>query len=238
MMDFEIPHGADREYLIVFGVAAIYIATIPRGEPCIVGVSRDLGQTFDGIRDNWPWSEIGCAFWVKDRDTAEAIVAEATEVLPRDPEGRLAVRAEFARRQVEAVAAHWKITLTNHDAAMSRVHAAVRHVQETINHANASGDLAWFNAAYRAWRIEAKKFGRVMSYAEALARLRKAVTKRLITLDVINLDADLLPGIFPELPKQGAENYVDDLKKPVLSSRTRPRPKPRADGSGRRGVSH
>ncbi|WFU44168.1 hypothetical protein QA640_17975 [Bradyrhizobium sp. CB82] len=35
MMDFEIPHGADREYLIVFGVAAIYIATIPRGEPCI-----------------------------------------------------------------------------------------------------------------------------------------------------------------------------------------------------------
>ncbi|WP_323984490.1 hypothetical protein [Bradyrhizobium japonicum] len=237
-MDLEIPHGADREYLIVFGVAAIYIATIPRGEPCIVGVSRDLGQTFDGIRDNWPWSEIGCAFWVKNRDTAEAIVAEATEVLPRDPEGRLAVRAEFARRQVEAVAARWKITLTNHDAAMSRVHAAVRHVQETINHANATGDLAWFNAAYRSWRIEAKKFGRVMSYAEALARLRKAVTKRLITLDVINLDADLLPGIFPELPKQTAENYVDGLKKPVLSSRTRPRPKPRADGSGRRGVSH
>ncbi|MDA9498155.1 hypothetical protein XI05_11965 [Bradyrhizobium sp. CCBAU 11357] len=46
-------------------MAAIYIATIPRGEPCIVGVSRDLAQTFDGIRDNWPWSEIGCAFWVK-----------------------------------------------------------------------------------------------------------------------------------------------------------------------------
>ncbi|MGX1151421.1 hypothetical protein [Bradyrhizobium ottawaense] len=237
-MDFEMPHGADREYLIVFGVAAIYVATIPRGEPCIVGVSRDLSQTFDSIRDRWPWSEIGCAFWVKDRETAEALVTEATEVLPRDPEGRLAVRAEFARRQIELVAERWKVPLTDHDAAMSRVHAAVRRVQEKINEANTSGDLAWFNSAYRSWRIEAKKFGRVMSYAEALARLRKAVTKRLITLDVIDLDAALLPDIFPELPKTTAENYVDDLKKPVLSSRTRPRPKPRADGSGRRGVSH
>ncbi|VIO80085.1 hypothetical protein [Bradyrhizobium ivorense] len=237
-MDFEIPQGADREYLIVFGVAAIYVATIPRGEPCIVGVTRDLGQTFDAIRDNWAWSEIACAFWVKDRETAEVIVAEATEVLPRDPEGRLAVRAEFARRQIEAVAERSKVPLTNHDAAMSRVHAAVRHVQEKINEANASGDLAWFNSAYRSWRIEAKKFGRVMSYAEALARLRRAVTKRLITLDVINLDADLLPGIFPDLPNETAENYVDGSKKPVLSSRTRPRPKPRADGSGGRGISH
>ncbi|WP_157787986.1 hypothetical protein [Bradyrhizobium elkanii] len=238
MMEFEIPHAADREYLIVFGVAAIYIATIPRGEPCIVGVTRDLGQTFDGIRDKWPWSEIGCAFWVKDRDTAEAIVAEATEVLPRDPEGRLAVRAEFARRQIELVAERRKVPLTDHDAVMLRVHAAVRHVQEKINEANASGDLGWFNTAYRSWRIEAKKVGRVMSYAEALARLRKAVTKRLITLDVIDLDTDLLPDIFPELPNRAAENYVDGSKNRVLSSRTRPRPKPRADGSGRRGISH
>ncbi|MDA9498156.1 hypothetical protein [Bradyrhizobium sp. CCBAU 11357] len=60
-------------------------------------------------------------------------MAEATEVLPRDPEGRLAIRAEFAQRQVETVAARWKVTLTNHDAAMSRVRAAVHHVQETIN---------------------------------------------------------------------------------------------------------
>ncbi|WFU44169.1 hypothetical protein QA640_17980 [Bradyrhizobium sp. CB82] len=155
-------------------------------------------------------------------------MAEAIEVLPRDPDGRLAVRAEFARRQIEAVAERWNMTLTNHDAAMSRVRAAVRHVQEKINEANASGDLGWFNSAYRSWRIEAKKIGRVMSYAEALARLRKAVTKRLITLDVIDLDADLLPDIFPKLPIEAAEIYVDGSKKRVLSSRTRPKPKPRA----------
>ncbi|SCB51533.1 hypothetical protein GA0061099_101912 [Bradyrhizobium yuanmingense] len=67
-MDLEIPHGADREYLIVFGVAAIYIATIPRGEPCIVGVSRQttisqrgctstarLAQSMIATRYKKPW---------------------------------------------------------------------------------------------------------------------------------------------------------------------------------------
>ncbi|MDD1522424.1 MULTISPECIES: hypothetical protein [Bradyrhizobium] len=52
-----------------------------------------------------------------------------------------------------------------------------------------------------------------MSYTEALARLRKAVTKRLITLDVINLDADLLPDFFPNCQNFGAEIYVTKQKR-------------------------
>ncbi|MCP3460405.1 hypothetical protein [Bradyrhizobium sp. CCGUVB23] len=53
---------------------------------------------------------------------------------------------------------------------MARVKLAVRRVQVVIDAANTTGELAWFNAAYRAWRIEAKKVGRGMSYADALAR--------------------------------------------------------------------
>ncbi|UQR66193.1 hypothetical protein LRP30_13460 [Bradyrhizobium sp. C-145] len=206
MMDLEIPRGADREYLIVFGVAAIYVGTIPRGEPCIVGVSRDLDKTYEATHERWPWSEISCAFWVKDRDTAEAIANEVNGVLPHDLDGRLAVRAETARLQIERVACDWKISLTNHDAALARVQAAVRRVEEKISEANASGELAWFNAAYRGWRIEAKKVGRAMSYAEALARLRKEVTKRLITLDILDPGTDLLPAIFPDLRKAARKN--------------------------------
>jgi hypothetical protein len=198
-MHFEIPRGADREYLIVFGAAAIYIGTIPRGEPCIVGACRDLEKTLEAMRDRWPWSEIGCAFWVKDRDAAEVIAAEVNGVLPHDLDGRLAVRAETARRQIERVACGWKTPLTNHNAAMARVRWAVARVQEKIAEANAGGELAWFNAAYRQWRLEAKKSGRVMSYAEALARLRKAVTKRLITFENLDLGTDLLPEVFPAL---------------------------------------
>ncbi|MCP3460406.1 hypothetical protein [Bradyrhizobium sp. CCGUVB23] len=40
-MEFEIPQGAEREYLIIFGVAAIYIGTSPVGEPLLpAGISR------------------------------------------------------------------------------------------------------------------------------------------------------------------------------------------------------
>jgi|GEM_PF-5503407 len=205
-MHFEIPRGADREYLIVFGVAAIYLGTVPCGEPCIVGASRDLDKTYEAMHQRWPWSEISCAYWVKDRDTAEAIANEVNGILPHDLDGRLAVRVEDARRQIERVACEWKISLTNHDAAMARVHAAVRRVEEKISEANARGELAWFNAAYRDWRIEAKKIGRVMSYSEALARLRKEVTKRLITLDILDLGADILPAIFPDLRKPARKN--------------------------------
>ena len=198
-MEFEIPHGAEREYLIIFGVAAVYIGTSSIGEPCIVGATRDLNLTLRGMQRKWLRWEISCAYWVKDRDIAEAIAAEVSGALPHDQEDRLAVRAETAARQIEAVARDWNILLTNHAAAMARVKSAVRHVQEVIDAANATGQLAWFNAAYRVWRLDAKKIGCGMSYAEARARLRKAVTKRLITLDVLDCGETLLPDVFPLL---------------------------------------
>ncbi|WP_439372945.1 hypothetical protein [Bradyrhizobium sp. DASA03120] len=198
-MEFEIPHGAEREYLIIFGVAAIYVGTSPTGEPCIVGASRDLNLSQRGMQRKWLRSEISCAYWVKDRDTAEAIAAEVDGVLPHDQDGRLAVRAEVAARQIEHIARDWNIPLTNHDGAMARVKSAVRHVQEVIDAANKTGELAWFNTAYRAWRLDAQKVGAGMSYAEARARLRKAVTKRLITLDVLDCSETLLAEIFPAL---------------------------------------
>jgi hypothetical protein len=199
MIAFEIPHGAEREYLITFGVAAVYVGTTPVGEPCIVGASRDLNLSLRAMRRNWPSSEISCAYWVKDRDTAEAIAAEVNGALAHDQQGRLAVRGEIARRQIETVAFDWKIPLTGHDAAMARVKSSVRRVQEMIEAANKSGELAWFNAAYRAWRLDAKNSGAGMTYTEARARLRKAVTKRLITLNVLDCSEAVLPEIFPLL---------------------------------------
>lgn len=198
-MEFEIPHGAEREYLIIFGVAAVYIGTSPTGEPCIVGATRDLNLTQRSMQRKWLWSEISCAYWVKDRDIAEAIAAEVNAVLLHDQQGRLMVRAETAARQIERLARAWHVPLTNHDAAMARVKSAVRHVQEVIDAANATGELAWFNTAYKAWRLDAKKLGAGMSYAEARARPRKAVTKRLITLNVLDCSETLLAEIFPAL---------------------------------------
>jgi hypothetical protein len=46
----------------------------------------------------------------------------------------------------------------------------VKRVQDKIDEAQAAGDLAWFNSAYRSWRLEARRSGHGMSYAEARAR--------------------------------------------------------------------
>jgi hypothetical protein len=186
-MALEIPHGAEREYLIIFGVAAIYIATVPGRKQCIVGVTRDLGRSLAAMQTKWPHAEIIFAAWVKDRATATAIVAEIDGF----------VSVETARQEIEAVAANRQVLLTSHDVAMVRVRAAVARVKEKISEANATGGLAWFNSAYRAWRLEAQKPGQGMSYGEALVRLRRAVTKRLIEKDILALDSDLLPSIFP-----------------------------------------
>jgi hypothetical protein len=191
----EIPRGAEREYLITFGVAAIYIATVPGREQCFVGISRDLGRSLAAMQTKWPRAEIVYAVWVKDRATAKAIIAEIDG----------GASAEAARQEIEAVAANRQVRLTSHDAAMARVHAAVTRVREKINEANAAGDLEWFNATYRAWRIEAQKSGRGMSYAEAIARLRRTVTKRLIEKENVDLDPDLLPSIFPTLPARSGK---------------------------------
>jgi hypothetical protein len=166
----EIPQGAEREYLIVFGVAAIYIATSPSGEACIVGVSCDLARTHYAIRRRRSRMDIVAAFWVKDRAIADAIAVEVITGLPHDPEGFLAERAEVACWRIATVAARRHVPLTSHDATMARVRAAVERVQDKIDEAQAAGDLAWFNSAYRSWRLEARQSGHGMSYAEARAR--------------------------------------------------------------------
>jgi hypothetical protein len=63
--------------------------------------------------------------------------------------------------------------LTDHADVLLRARAAVAFVEDKIEQQQASGELAWFNQAYREWRLAAKAEGRSMTYAEARARLRR-----------------------------------------------------------------
>jgi hypothetical protein len=207
-MPIQIPTGAEREYLIIFGVAAIYVATRDQ-PPCMVRVSRDLGRSLTAMRKRWPGTEIASAFWVRDRATAKAIVAAV--------EGF--VSPEAARQEIEAVAANRQVALTNHDVTMGRVRAALQQIDDRIKEANKRGDLAWFNAAFRSWRLIAKNFGRGMSYAEARARLRRAAIKQLKTLGVNDLGPSLLSDVFPPLPLGAEKIQVDGLEKRGFPSR-------------------
>jgi hypothetical protein len=193
-----MPRGAEREYIATYGIVAIYVAALPTG-PTLVDTTRDLLRTWLAIRRRWLGVQITSALWVKDRSEAALIAREVNASIPHGTEGLLVATAKVAQRRIENVAAHMNIPLTDHDTVMARVRTAVQFVAESIDEAHAHGELAWFNTAFRAWRLEAKSVGRSMTYAEARARLRRVVTQRVLAGECHEVPAELLPAIFPAL---------------------------------------
>lgn len=198
-MVLKLPRAAEREYLAMYGIVAVYVASLPSGES-IVGFSRDLLHSLLTLRRQWRGLHISCAYWVKDRSEARLIANEVNARVLRHPERRvLLADAKAAQRTVENVAAHMGIALTEHDIVLLRARSAVAYIEDKIAQAHAAGELSWFNSTYRAWRIEAKAQGRFMTYAEARARLRQKLFRELL-LGEVQIGSDRL---FP--PLQGID---------------------------------
>lgn len=211
VVEFDIPRGAERSYFILFGVAAVFIATGSAGEPCLVAVSRDLGKSLTALQRKWPEMEITCAYWVRDRAFAQAIAAEVNHALPHLDETRLSARGETAARLLVKSAVEHDISLTGHNAAMVRVRDAIEQVESRLSDANRRGDLAWFNTAYREFRQRSRGTGIGMSYHTARARLRNEAIKQLIVQGVSRLTSDLSARIFPRLPGDAIKTPVDRM---------------------------
>jgi hypothetical protein len=142
--------------------------------------------------------ELASISWVESIEAARLIATEVCLPRAKDERGLMEGPPSTLVRAIEATAARMNISLTEHALVMRRVRTAVHTVKTKIAEAHASGELRWFNMAFRAWRLEAKKVGRVMSYAEALARLRRAAVVRLLSGG--DFTDELLPAIFPKLP--------------------------------------
>lgn len=194
-MVLKLPRAAEREYLAIYGIVAIYVAALPQG-PALVGYSRDLLHSLLTLRRRFRSLQITAAFWVKDKSEARMIVREVKASLAHGDEGLLVATAKTAQRRVENVAAHMGIALTEHDLVLMRTRTAVAYVEDKIVQAQAAGELTWFNSAYRAWRLEAKAHGRGMSYAEAKARLRQKLFREIL-LSEVQIGSERL---FPPLP--------------------------------------
>lgn len=195
-MALKLPRGAEREYLAIYGIVAIYVAALPAGASTFVSSSRDLLHSLLTLRRRWPALQITCAYWVKDKTEARLIMREVRASLAHGDDGLLVATARTAQRCVENTAAHMGIALTEHDTVLRRARTAVACIEQRIAQAQAAGELAWFNSAYRAWRLKAKQQGRGLSYAEARARLRKNIFRQILTNEV-----QIGPQqIFPPLP--------------------------------------
>jgi hypothetical protein len=171
----------------VLGVASIYIAKLP-SELCFLGVSRDLHLSDLSLQRRFPGSEIGCALWTRDRERADLVRRRVhAELLPTSD-------ISVLREAIIRAAVKLNIGLTEHETVMTRVGFLVQTIDRRLDEASRNGGLTWFNKAYRKWRLEAKQQGRVMTYSEARARLRRGVMVRMV-----KHSSDLLPSIFPTL---------------------------------------
>jgi hypothetical protein len=189
-MALELPRKAEREYITASGIVSVYVAALPSGR-ALVGLSRDLLHTLLAVRRRFSGAHIATAFWVQDKPTARLIARQVNADL-----AFLQPSARTAQRKVENVAAHMGIALTEHATVLARTRSAVAFVEERIAEAEAHGELSWFNSAYRDWRLEAKRHGRGMSYAEARARLRQKIFRAILTSD----DQITPNSVFPPLP--------------------------------------
>ncbi|MBO4221989.1 hypothetical protein [Bradyrhizobium neotropicale] len=202
--EIDLPRGALREYLIASHVAAVAVAIVPTGQ-CRVVATRDPGRTLVALRREFHGIELASIFWVESPEMARLIATEVSLPRVKDERGLMEGPASQLVRAIEATAARMNISLTEHAVVMRRVRSAVHLVKTKIAEAQARGELGWFNKAYREWRLEAKKVGRVMSYAEAQARLRRAAVVRALSGDFTDAGIEMLPAIFPKLPTPTAD---------------------------------
>jgi hypothetical protein len=174
----QIPRHAERQYIALLGIAAVYIASLPDGRRTVC-VSTDL------LRSRSYWrregnGEIEFVVWVKDRISACSI-------------RRLANRQSGdPRQQIRAAARALNIPVTEHAVVMDRVCTAIRTVDQRINAAHHCGELKWFNQAFRDWRLN----GHNLKYRHARSRLRDVVIKKIVARDCEEMQRALLPEIF------------------------------------------
>lgn len=193
-MALKLPRGAEREFIAASDIVAIYVVALPSG-PSRVGISRDLLHTLLAIRQRWPGALIPCAYWTKDKTEARLICREVYASLARGSEGLLVASAKTAQRRIENIAAHVGIQITEHAVVLQRARAAVGYVEQQIEHAQATGELSWFNRAFREWRLLAKEQGRSMCYAEARARLRRAMFRQILAAESQQFPIKLFPDL-------------------------------------------
>jgi hypothetical protein len=174
----QIPRRAERQYVALLGIAAVYVASLPDGRRTVC-VSTDL------LRSRSYWrreggGEIEFVVWVKDRISACSIRRLANRQIS-DP-----------RQQIRAAARALNIPVTEHAVVMDRVGTAIRTVDQRIAAAHDHGELRWFNQAFRDWRLN----GHGLNYRHARGRLRQAVIKKIVASDCEEMQPSLLPEIF------------------------------------------
>lgn len=194
----EMLDGAERKYIESIGIAAVCVAQV--GNCSIIGATRDLERTAQAWRQASGDTMMVAAWWVKRREIADAIMTAVRNRLPLTLDGMLDADHDRVQRHVHEAAQAMGVKLTEHATVAKRSRQAAERVRSVLNEANQRGDLAWFNGAYRAYRLQrsAGADGRALSYAAARARLCSAMARRLVLVEQLEYGPQLLSEVFGE----------------------------------------
>lgn len=188
----DIPQGAEREYIAVYGIAAIYVARRPDGR-AIVRCARDLALADRALRRRWPGAYIGHVYWAPSHQEARRILRDVVE-----DRGSLTI-IDRACKNIIKTADRLGIPLHDHTDVVVRAEEVVKFIDEKIALANRNGGMKWFNCAYKEWRVQAEAHGVSRSktmFKVALSYLRKRMYRNIIDgLDVNDADPR---KIFPQ----------------------------------------
>lgn len=201
LTEIEYPRKAERVYLASLEIAAVYVGTYAGEHMAIIGASRDLARSAALQQEAWPTFQIVAAWWVQDRQIAEAIVKAVEPELRFVDPGPHVSDAEHAVALIEDEARKQHVKLTDHATALKRVKAGAAQIKATVEAFNRAGELKWFNAAYRDYRAA----GGRLTYAASKARLHRALVKRVVLGDRVDLGASIIPEIFGETGRTRSE---------------------------------
>ena len=184
-MTFILPRGAEREYLTVYGVVAVYVAQLPTGE-AMFGTSRDLLQSLQAIRRHHAGAAIVCAYWAKNADEAQLVCSDVA----RDSEGVL-MNARTVQARIEIAGDRMNLALTDHETIMTRARMAVEYVEGKIAEAQAVGDLRLVQS-----RVSgvAARGERTRAHHELCRGLRSVAARNLPTNFIFGVLRDRIDG--------------------------------------------
>jgi hypothetical protein len=168
----ELPGKRERDYIAAVGIAAVLVTSTG-----MVRASRDLAASRRALG-----VDITGAWWLKDVASADRLARAVTR--------RIGEREVGAAVALEA--ARLGLTLTAHAVVMRRAAVAAGNVEDALRAANERGELAWFNSAFKARRLD----GEAVPYRAAWARLRRAVVRRLLVAGRLEFGPELLAEVF------------------------------------------
>jgi hypothetical protein len=201
-MAIDLPSRSELDYTIAFDVAAIYVACpADADQPCLIACARHATRS---AAHHPKTPRIVFIAWTYGIVEAQATVDRVRSNFSNGSPLQARTSGDMIKL-IRQAANKIGVQLTDHDHAMVRVRKNIAEFSKLLAKAEGEGDLRFFNAAYRSYRLAESAQGRkTISYPEA----RRRLTRALLEAKAKNTVPPDLREIFMTQPAPNPESQV------------------------------